>query len=256
MIIVFVGAGNLATPLSLEMQRVGMTIGQVYSRTADSAELLAKKLNCSWTTKPEEIRSDADLYVFALKDTALSSVISKVRPNDGLWVHTAGSMPMNVFKGYAKRYGVLYPLQTFSKGRTISSDKIPFFLEAQTEEDMKVLKKVASALSKNVQELSSDEQKSLHLAAVFACNFSNHMYVLAGKILEEQDIPVKVLQPLIEETAAKLNSMTPEMAQTGPAVRYDKDVINRQLDMLTDPDMKEIYQLLSDSIHKEASGNE
>lgn len=250
--IVFIGAGNLATRLSLAMQRVGMQIGQVYSHTPENARQLAVKLGCPWTTDLSALQSDADMYVFSLKDTVLADVIAQVKPNNGLWIHTAGSMPMDVFEGYTARYGVLYPLQTFSKGREVSFDVIPIFLEANTKKDADYLKKIASALSENVRFMSSEKRRSLHLAAVFACNFTNHIYALSYKLLEQEEIPADVLLPLIDETTAKIHTMPPAAAQTGPAIRYDENVINKHLAMLDDPDMKEIYQLLSRSIHKEA----
>lgn len=250
--IVFIGAGNLATRLSLAMQRVGMQIGQVYSHTSENAKLLADKLGCPWTTDLSALQADADMYVFSLKDTVLADVIAQVKPNNGLWIHTAGSMPMDVFEGYVARYGVLYPLQTFSKGREVSFDVIPIFLEANTKKDAGYLKKIASALSENVRFMSSEKRRSLHLAAVFACNFTNHIYALSYKLLEQEEIPADVLLPLIDETTAKIHAMPPVAAQTGPAIRYDENVINKHLAMLDDPDMKEIYQLLSRSIHKEA----
>lgn len=251
--VVFIGAGNLATSLSQEMRRVGFTIKQVYSRTQVSAELLARTLGCVWTIRPDEVQDDADLYIFSLKDAVLSDVISQIRPNKGLWIHTAGSMPMDVFAGYAERYGVLYPLQTFSKKRPVDFSIIPFFWEANTPETAKVLQRVAVSVSGNVRFLSSEKRKQLHLAAVFACNFTNHIYALAVKLLEEQDIPTDVLLPLIDETAAKIHDMSPAEAQTGPAIRYDENVINKHLAMLSEPDMKSIYQMLSQSIYKEAS---
>lgn len=250
--IVFIGAGNLATRLSLEMYRAGMNIAQVYSHTRASAELLAGKIGCSWTIDPATIVADADLYVFSLKDSALLEIISSVKPNDGLWVHTAGSMPMQIFERYAKRYGVLYPLQTFTKERVVDFSVIPFFLEANNQEAAGVLNEIAGALSRNIQYLSSEKRKSLHLAAVFACNFTNHIYALAGKLLTEQAISFDVLLPLIDETAAKMHAMPPAEAQTGPAIRYDENVINKHLAMLADPDMKAVYQLISQSIYKEA----
>lgn len=177
--IVFVGAGNLATRLSLAMQRVGMQMGQVYSHTEESARQLAAQLGCPWTNDLSVLQADADLYVFSLKDTALQEVISKVKSNNGMWIHTAGSMPMSVFEGYAGRFGVLYPLQTFSKGRNVNFEVIPFFIEANTEKDADYLKNIASALSENVRFMSSEKRRSLHLAAVFACNFTNHIYTLS-----------------------------------------------------------------------------
>lgn len=250
--IVFIGAGNLATRLSLAMQRVGMQIAQVYSRTEGSARALAGKLGCGWTDSLSAIKGDADLYIFSVKDAALQDVVSKVASCKGMWVHTAGSMPMSVFEGRAERYGVLYPLQTFSKEREVNFDTVPLFLEASTEQDAEYLRSVACALSENVRFLSSDKRRHLHLAAVFACNFTNHIYALAYKLLEEEGIPTDVLLPLIDETTAKIHAMPPSAAQTGPAVRYDENVIDRHFQMLDDPDMKAIYRLLSQSIHKEA----
>ena len=250
--IVFIGAGNLATRLSLAMQRVGMQIGQVYSHTEASARQLATRLGCPWTNDLSALQEDGDLYVFSLKDTVLSDVISKVKPNNGMWVHTAGSMPMSIFEGYAQRFGVLYPLQTFSKGRNVNFDVIPIFLEANTDKNADYLKNIASALSENVRFMSSEKRRSLHLAAVFACNFTNHIYTLSYKLLENESIPADVLLPLIDETVSKIHSMPPAAAQTGPAIRYDENVINEHLAMLDDPDMQAIYRLLSQSIHKEA----
>lgn len=208
-------------------------------------------MGTSWTNEIPKIIEDADLYVFSLKDTALPEVISQMKPNNGLWVHTAGSVPMDIFKGHVERYGVFYPLQTFSKERPVSLDGTWIFLELSSPEDEKMLKKVAKALSGKVQLLSSEKRKYLHLSAVFACNFTNHMYHLASKILEEEDIPREVLLPLIDETAAKVHDLSPQDAQTGPAVRFDKTIIDKQLSMLNDPAMRTVYQLLSQNIYKE-----
>lgn len=250
--VVFIGSGNLATRLSLEMRKAGMEIAQIYSFTAKHAQALAEQLACSWTDRLDEIRDDADLYVFSLKDTILQEVVSRLRPNPGIWVHTAGSMPIGVFDGYASRYGVMYPLQTFSKNRDVEFKRIPFFLEANTSEVERVLDDVAGRLSDRVCVLSSEKRKHIHLAAVFACNFTNHMYALAGKLLEEQEIPMDVLLPLIDETAGKIHEMSPAEAQTGPAIRYDENVINKHLAMLDDADRKNLYVLISRSIYKEA----
>ncbi|MDR1161118.1 MAG: DUF2520 domain-containing protein [Tannerellaceae bacterium] len=254
--IVFIGAGNLATCVSLEMQRAGMTVAQIYSRSRESAEPLARKLNCQWTIHTGEIIPDADLYIFSLKDTALPAVIAQMKPNDGMWVHTAGSLPMQLFEGRAKRYGVFYPLQTFSKKRRVKLDQAPIFLEANTPEDMKMLKKIAIALSGNAHELSSEKRKYLHLAAVFACNFTNHMYLLASKILEEQGASADLLLPLILETAQKLSDISPAEAQTGPAVRFDKEIIEKQMTMLPDLGVQTIYRLISQNIYKESLQHE
>lgn len=250
--IVFIGAGNLSTRLSIELKKIGMTIKQVYSQTKESACTLAVKLECDWTTDLAEIRDDADLYIFSVKDAVLESVLSRMKPNGGLWVHTAGSVAMDIFQPYTSRYGVFYPLQTFSKTREVVFGHIPFFLEVAREEDKTLLQDVAAALTDTVLFLSSEKRKSVHLAAVFACNFTNHMYVIAEKIVEEHDIPYQVLLPLIEETASKLHDLSPLQAQTGPAVRYDKNIITLQANQLTNEHYREIYNLISQSIHREA----
>lgn len=250
--VVVIGAGNLAAQLAPEMQKKGLDIVQVYSRTARNAEMLARRLGCRWTVMPEEIDASGDLYVFSLKDTALPEILPRIAPNDGLWVHTAGSLPMAVFAGYAARYGVLYPLQTFSKERAVDFRTIPFFIEAASEADLEVLRGLASLLTTQVEALGSEQRRFLHLAAVFACNFTNHMYALAAGILEEQGLPFDRLLPLIDETAAKVHAMAPRAAQTGPAVRYDRNVLGKHLEMLDSGYGKALYEMISKSIHQES----
>ena len=187
--VVIIGSGNVATHLSLALASLeGIEICQVYSPTEAHAEILAERLNCDFVTDPAQIRKDADVYLFALKDQALETVIRAVPANNGLWLHTSGSMPMQVFAGYTERYGVLYPLQTFSKSREISFRGIPLFIECHREEDKNCLEDLARRLSGKVCELSSEKRRSLHLAAVFACNFTNHIYALAEEILEKEGL--------------------------------------------------------------------
>lgn len=242
--------------MALEMQKAGMTIGQVYSRTEEHAESLAKKLNCRWTVKLSDIHTDANLYIFALRDTVIPEVIAQVAPNDGLWVHTAGSLHINVFDGYNARYGVFYPLQTFTRNRRVRLEGTPIFIEAKEADDLKMLRKVAIALSGNAQEADSNKRKYIHLAAVFACNFSNHMYHIAAKILAEQGISHEVFLPLIAETADKLHELSPADAQTGPALRFDQAVMKQQLELINDPAAQTIYKLISQNIFSEKISHE
>ena len=250
--VVIVGSGNVATHLSLALASLeGIEICQVYSPTEAHAEILAERLNCDFVTDPTQIRKEADVYLFALKDQALETVIRAVPANNGLWLHTSGSMPMQVFAGYTERYGVLYPLQTFSKSREISFQGIPLFIECHREEDKNCLEDLARRLSGKVCELSSEKRRSLHLAAVFACNFTNHIYALAEEILAKEGLSRDYLFPLIDETAAKVHELPAQEAQTGPAIRYDENIINKHLGMLADdPDVQTLYRLLSQSIHK------
>ena len=253
--VVVLGSGNVATHLSLAIQKTQSTVIQVYSRNFVNACRLAYELQTACAAECEDITPDADLYLFAVTDSALAEIIPRIPANKGIWVHTAGSVPMDIFKGYTEHYGVLYPLQTFSGRRAIDLQHVPFFVEANLPDNEKLLIELAGRLSNNVQTLDSEKRKYLHLAAVFACNFSNHMYALAYKLLEKQHIPPDVLLPLIDETAAKIHSISPLKAQTGPAIRNDSEVMDRQMELLSDPVVKELYQLISQHIYKEAKSN-
>jgi len=249
--IVFIGAGNLATQLSLSLKAKGFPIVQVYSRSYESAQILGEKLGTKFTTDLNQITPDASVYIFAVKDSALPEVLEALPHLSGLFVHTAGSLPVDIFAPYTSRYGVFYPLQTFSKDRAVSFDHIPVFIEANNPEDEQLLKQIGNQLSDTVIPLNSEKRKYLHLAAVFACNFTNHLYAQASDILEKQEIPREMLFPLIQETADKIKQMHPRDAQTGPAVRYDQDIMQKHLNLLKeDMQKEEIYKLLSQSIHQ------
>lgn len=249
--IVFVGAGNLATHLATALQQAGHVVMQVYSRTPERAQALAERLQTSWTTNLNELSLDANVYFFAVHDDALPTVIAQTRPNNALWVHTAGSLPMDIFGRHVQRCGVLYPLQTFSVGRKVDFSRIPCFVEARLPDDAQLLCDMAALISTEVRMLASEQRKYLHLAAVFACNFTNHMYRIAWQLLEHQAIPPQTLWPLIDETAAKIHTLTPAQAQTGPAVRFDRKLMDMQVDLLDDADTKALYQLISKHIHTE-----
>lgn len=247
--IVFIGAGNLATHLSGAMHRQGFEILQIYSRTAEAAEKLATRMHAQWTTSLDEIREDADLYIFSVKDSVLETLIASMPHRNGLWVHTAGSIRMDVFAPHIDRHGVFYPLQTFSKNKEVDFKTIPFFIEANHESDCKMLCDTASQLSDQVIGADSDQRKHLHLAAVFACNFTNHMYALAARLMEEKGLPFDALKPLIRETAEKIRDLHPVQAQTGPAIRYDQEVMEKHIALLEDSSLQDIYRMLSESIH-------
>lgn len=248
--VVFVGAGNVATHLARELYRNSFDIIQVYSRTMESASALAQEINATSITNLASIDNSADLYVFSLKDSVLEDIVSQIAPNNGLWIHTAGSIQQEVFQKYTSRYGVFYPFQTFSKGRGIDWRKVPVFIEANKPENLDILKNIAEKISGKVAELSSQDRKYVHLTGVFACNFTNHMYALSKQFLNHVDLPFEVSLPLIDETAAKVHDLSPEQAQTGPAVRYDKNVIDKHLDLIDDKNIRQIYKLISENIYK------
>ena len=251
--VVFIGAGNLATNLAKALYYKGFRIVQVYSRTEESARALAEKVEADYTTDLQEISKDAKLYIVSLKDAAFVELVPQITEDKqkSLLVHTAGSIPMSVWEGHAERYGVFYPMQTFSKQREVDFREVPFFIEAKRPEDAELLKAVAGTLSDKVYEADSEQRRSLHLAAVFTCNFTNHMYALAAELLEKYHLPFDVMLPLIDETARKVHELAPRDAQTGPAVRYDENVMNKHLSMLADSQaLQEIYKLMSKIIHE------
>ncbi|KAA6332301.1 Glutamyl-tRNA reductase [termite gut metagenome] len=250
--IVFVGAGNLATNLAKALYRKGYRIAQVYSRTEEAARTLAETVEADYTTRLEGLQAGASLYIVSLNDAAFAELLPEIVAGreKGLWVHTAGSIPMNVWEGYVKRYGVLYPMQTFSKQCEVNFQQIPFFIEASDRKDAEYLKSIASTLSNKVYEVDSEQRQGLHLAAVFTCNFVNHLYALGADLLKKYNLSFDMMLPLIDETARKVHELSPKEAQTGPAVRHDENVINNHLEILAgEPKMQEIYRLLSESIH-------
>ncbi|MCF8363294.1 MAG: DUF2520 domain-containing protein [Prolixibacteraceae bacterium] len=247
--VAIIGAGNLATRVSLELHNNGADIIQVYSRTVTSALTLARMLGCSYVTKPEKITPEADIYIISVSDMAMAGLLENVNFNNKLVAHTAGSIPMDALKKFSKNYGVFYPLQTFSKYRDVNFSKIPFCIEGNTEENEQTLVELASLISKDVRLINSEQRKQLHLAAVFACNFVNHMYAIAGELVQDKDIPFDILRPLINETASKIKHMTPRAAQTGPALRMDKNIIQEHVSMLGKKSSPgKLYGHLSESI--------
>lgn len=248
-----IGAGNLATHLGQALTNAGNRIEQVYSRTMESAVRLATLLGCDAQNDISKINSDSDLYVLSVSDAALPELVRHVCKgrDNGIFIHTAGSIPVDIFRGHAKRYGVIYPMQTFSKERQLDFSKIPCFIEASDEDTLKVLKSLCHQISNNVVVMSSEDRKYLHLAAVFTSNFVNHCYDIAAHILQNHDIPFEYMYPLIEEVALKVRSMSPYDAQTGPAVRNDRNVIDKQLSLLRDePDFMNVYDIMSKGIYK------
>ena len=244
--VILIGAGNLATHLGKAIFAAGHDVVQVFSRTMQSATALASEVGAQPVSDISDVRSDADLYVVSVKDSAIVELIPVLckGKETKVFLHTAGSIPMDVFQGMALHYGVLYPMQTFSKQREVDFSQIPCFIEANDEHALQ-------QVSSRVYHLASEDRKYLHLSAVFACNFVNHCYALSREILEEHGIPFDVMLPLIDETAAKVHELDPKDAQTGPAVRYDENVLRAQGALLkSNPQMKDIYDRMSMSIHK------
>jgi predicted short-subunit dehydrogenase-like oxidoreductase (DUF2520 family) len=249
--VVFIGAGNLATQLALAMTDKGISVKQIYSRTLEAAKELAVKVNADFTDDLSNLIPESDLYIVSVKDSAIEEVLRNLSlDKNQLIVHTAGSIPMEVLNRSTNNYGVFYPIQSFSKYKNIDFSDIPICIEASHASTLLKLQELAQRLSSSVQQINSEERKTLHLAAVFVNNFVNHFYAVGAEILQDKKLDFNLLKPLIRETAEKIECMTPIEAQTGPARRNDQSVINEQLKMLQDqPEFHKIYSFVSQSIY-------
>ncbi len=254
--IVLLGAGRVAFHLAQKLSTLAdYEVIQVFSRKLETAkDLIARTpfLNeVQAINQVEQVNKEANFYIFALVDSALDEVWSKMPSTKGLWLHTAGSVGLDAMSKYQSNSAVLYPLQTFSKERFIDWTKLPIYLELNQEEERANLQNLANALSNNTHWLDSSSRAKLHCSAVFACNFSNHLVALAEELLLKEGIEPKVLLPLLDETFAKLHELPAQQAQTGPAIRRDTNTMNAHLKALSDkPHLKKIYQLLSHSIQE------
>lgn len=246
----FIGSGNMATNLAMAFYTKGVAIRCIYSHTLENAKALAEKVgNCFCTNNLADVPAD-DVYIYAVKDAYLKEVLHAIDAPEAMHLHTAGSMGLDAFDVTEKPHcGVLYPFQTLSKDRVLDFDQLPIFVETYDQSDLAYVKSLAGQISCEVYEATSEMRTRLHLAGVFANNFTNCMYAIAGELLSETGLPEKVLLSLQDETAAKVHKITPRQAQTGPAVRGDQNVMQKHIDMLPD-DLKELYKVVSENIMK------
>ncbi len=249
--VVFIGAGNVASHLFEAFQNTGRTVVQVYSRSEISAKTLAEKYGTPYTCDLEQINKNADLYIISVSDAALPLIAQTMKTGDKLVVHTSGFHSMKAIEGVSENIGVFYPLQTFTKNRAVDLLTIPLCIEANSNASLGLLEDLALSFTPDVRMINSLQRKKIHLAAVFACNFTNHLYRVAEEIISSCDVPFDILKPLIKETANKVMNIHPHDAQTGPARRNDAAVMEQHLKMLDDDDNKELYVKISSMIRKE-----
>ena len=193
--------------------------------------------------------TDADVYIIGIPDDAISSFSESLSFKNKLVVHTSGGAAMNVLSSKNRR-GVFYPLQTFSKQREVDFINIPICIEAENSKDLELLQSLGKLISKNVVEISSEKRAKLHLAAVFVNNFVNHLYEIGSDILKDENLPFELLKPLIAETASKIESLSPEEAQTGPAKRNDKKTLEKHLHLLANSTHKKLYELFTEQLNQ------
>jgi len=248
--IALVGAGNVATWIARELKgNKDFPVGQVFSRSMPNACEVAQIVGAEPIDDIRSLSPHCDVYLFALKDDCYSEVLSQIPFQMPLALLTAGTLSQNILAPYAQRYGVVYPLQTFSKNMSFKDLQVPLCLESSKllEQKDKVYR-LARILSEDIYDVDENQRFTLHLAAVYACNFSNAMVHIADDILQDKNMSLKMLYPLLQNTAAKWQSMSPADAQTGPARRDDQQIMQRHLEELNDEELKKIYQLVSEYI--------
>ena len=254
-----IGAGSLAWHLAQELEKADHLIIEVFSRKLKNARILTSRLyDAVPTDKLNFSSSNAEVFIIAVTDDALPEVVSKiVLPKNALVAHTSGSFSLDSLNLKPKisnlksHIGVLYPLQTFTKHTEVNFKEIPICIEALDEITENVLSEIAKSISKKVLFLNSEKRKALHLAAVFACNFTNHLLSNAKTILDREGLEFSLLEPLIIETVEKALEFDPDKVQTGPAARRDKQLINDQFKYLKKyPELQKIYKSLTESILK------
>jgi predicted short-subunit dehydrogenase-like oxidoreductase (DUF2520 family) len=247
----FAGAGKVAGGLCKVLHHAGFAIDVIVSQTMASGKSLAGSCNAVWS--PDLLFPDSTrIIIVAVPDHRLIDVLNEIRCRPGTLVaHTAGSFGLDIFPERFKQKGVFYPLQTFSKNRNVNFDDLPFLLECSDNESSEILKTLAEAIGGKVHFIETEQRRMIHLAAIFACNFTNHMLTLGKELASKAELSFEFLTPLIKETIAKALECGPENSQTGPAVRHDKNTIEKHLELLSfSQDFRKVYNDMTESIIK------
>lgn len=247
--IVLIGTGNVASVFGKAFKQAGHVILQVAGRNSSAASQLAYELDTVSTNYWSQLDRNGDIYIIAVSDKAIGDVAAEIKLPGKIVVHTAASVPKEILKPVSEHVGVLYPLQTLRRER-VDLPEIPVFFDGSDEKTKKLLEKLArSVAGEKVEQAGDDARIKLHVAAVFASNFTNYLYILAEEYCRKEGIDFKLLQPIIEETAQRIKSIPPSAVQTGPAIRNDTDTIAKHLALLEEyPALQSVYRFLSDSI--------
>ena len=244
--IVLIGSGNVAFHLAKAFTEAQIPISQIFGRNTTELQKISEQFSIPFSAKT---LAEADLYIISVSDSSIAEVSALIKNENALVAHTSGSVSREALNGNYRK-SVFYPLQTFSKSKNLDYSKIPFFIDAENENDEEILKNLASKISKNVMLANDEKRKYIHLTAVFACNFVNHLFARAKEISDSQGIPFDYFLPLIDETTQKIHELEPKLAQTGPAIRNDEKVLKLHESLLTDEEKLKIYKTLNESIKK------
>lgn len=247
-----IGSGNVATHIGRALHQSGCIISGVYSKNIQHAQALCSEIAGNVAVDNVSLLPEADFYIISVKDAVIGEVAKRLKSckPDAFCIHTSGSIPLDVISKHFVQSAVVYPLQTISKNELMDFGNIPLFIEAANSDSLQRAVLLAKSLSTKIYFLDSTQRKRLHLAAVFANNFSNHCFAIAYDLLKQADIDPSCLQPIIQHTVDKLAYMSPTEAQTGPAVRWDTNVLDAHQSALDgNPDLQTLYKLMSKSIH-------
>ncbi len=252
MLFTIIGSGNVATHVAMALTQNKHQILQVYSRNFNNAQTLASKINAKAISSLSQIHQNVEAIILAVSDDAVSVVLKElsfIHSHNPIIIHTSGTLPITVLSATASNYGVLYPLQTLSKNVEINFLNVPIVVEANNPETQQTLLQIANSISNMVYTINSHQRKTLHIAAVFACNFTNYFYAIADDLLQQNQLSFEMLKPLIKETANKIQTHAPENVQTGPAQRNDKKIMEAHLSTLSQqPNYQLLYKLISEGI--------
>ncbi len=241
------GAGNVGYHLHAVLQNTAdVQIVQWYNRTNTP---LLKYAGTTPTTNNISELKEADVYLICVSDAVIEPLSIQLGERSGVVAHTAGSIALSALEAF-KNHGVFYPLQTFSKQKEVDFKNIPLCLEANNPESLALLQQLASKIEGPIHLIDSAQRKALHVAAVFVNNFTNHLYAIGEEICKDHQVPFTVLQALIAETADKIKTLSPQHAQTGPALRKDKKTLENHVSLLTDETQKQLYTTLTRSIQQ------
>jgi predicted short-subunit dehydrogenase-like oxidoreductase (DUF2520 family) len=246
--VVIIGSGNTATVLGKKIKVADHQVLQVFARSEEAARTLATALNAQAVTKANDIDHSADIYIVALADSALPTLHEWLQLDKKMVVHTAAAVSKDVLKNVSRNYGVLYPLQTLRREQ-LHIPEIPFLVDGNTADDLALIEDFAATLSPQVMHADDAMRLRVHVAAVFVNNFANHLYALAEDFCKKEQVDFSLLFPLIDETARRIHTLSPQSSQTGPAIRNDELTIRKHLEVLdSHPHLKEIYEKLSASV--------
>lgn len=251
--ITILGAGNVATQLALGFRKAGHTIVQVFNRSGEAGEQLAKTVGAQFTSDARQLVA-ADIYIIAVKDDAIADVASQLQLAGKPVAHTSGSKTKELLSFSSSNYGIFYPLQTMTKLAKVDFTDVPVLLEANSESTLTLLEELARSISKSVYKVNEEQRQWIHVAAVFANNFSNHMLTISQTLLEKHGLDFEILKPLILRSLENLKQHNPSELQTGPAVRKDKLTIEKHIEQLSgEASLQKLYKDITESILRSQS---